>query len=199
MIVRDLMYRARKLIKQYAKWSKEENKKGKEDKRYKFQHSREFTEYQQMLKNAPKEYRRYNRKLNVYEPITPKGKERKSERFEQFVYDLNEQQNLTPTLEQEQEKRAIMREKHITSDIYDKLSSYGVTPHQYSSDGGTEKHIHLDTAIERYGDMNDAGFRNMVHNIQDNIDKYSIYDIYDMVSSYNSINNGVMAFDDYEL
>lgn len=196
MIVRDLMYRARKLIKQYGRWAKEEKKKSDT---FKFQHSKEFTEYQKMLKNAPKEYRRYNRKLNVYEPITPKGKERKSARFEQFVYDLNEQQNLTPTIEQEQEKREIMRDKRITSDVYDRLSAYGVDPHNYSSDGGDEKHAHLDIAIERYGDMNDAGFRNMVHDIQNNIDKYTLYDIYDMVSSYNSINNGVMAFDDYEL
>lgn len=54
--------------------------------------------YQEYLKNAPKDFRRYDRRSKMYVPAIPRGKERKqSEAFQDFAAQLLDYSNTTPT------------------------------------------------------------------------------------------------------
>lgn len=54
--------------------------------------------YQEFLKNAPKDFRRYDRRSKMYIPSIPRGKERKqSEAFQDFAAQLLDYSNTTPT------------------------------------------------------------------------------------------------------
>ena len=182
--------KARKLLRAYAK----------EHKKNTIKPSKQFNDYQNMLKSAPKEFRKYDRRKKIYTPITPKNKKlRNSEKFEQFIYDVNEYNNYLPSIEEEQNKQKIMDEYDINDDEFEYLKSHDMDFDDYSSDNVKVKHFHLDSAINKYGDMNDPKFRQLVNNIQRNIDNYDINAIYETIGNFNAIEKGVLSFDDFEL
>ena len=73
--VKATMQKARRRVQAFAKSIKQ----GKLDKK-----NTTYQDMQDYLKNAPKKYRRYNRKIGAYEPITPRGKEKQSDEFADF-------------------------------------------------------------------------------------------------------------------
>lgn len=53
----------------------------------------EQQELQEFLKNAPKEFRKYNRKTKMYEPKIPRGALKESEEYQQYILELNNELN----------------------------------------------------------------------------------------------------------
>ena len=76
----------------------------------------EQQEFQEFLKNAPKEFRKYNRKTKMYEPKIPRGALKESEEYQQYILDLNNELN-TSSSYQELERYQKQYKKYTGIDI----------------------------------------------------------------------------------
>ena len=57
----------------------------------------EQQDLQDYLKNAPKEFRKYNRSSKLYEPKVPRGKSKQTGAFQDFIKELNYRLNTSDT------------------------------------------------------------------------------------------------------
>lgn len=57
----------------------------------------EQSDFQDYLKTAPKDFRKYNRKSKMYEPRIPRGKAKESDEYQLFIRNVNEYLNTTDT------------------------------------------------------------------------------------------------------
>lgn len=157
-----------------------------------------FEEWQDTLKKSDKRFRRYNKKLKVYEPITPRGKIKKSAEYQQFVLDLNEYVNTNLTAQAEIKKRdfinEVKKENKITDDIFEQLETSGYDISTYDSDDNEVRWAHIHRALDRYANKIKSGRVDLARELVKNIERYNIHDIYEMV--YNRTENGQLSFED---
>lgn len=153
-----------------------------------------FTEWQDTLKKSDKRFRRYNRKLKVYEPITPRGKIKNSPEYQQFVLDLNEYVNTNLTAQDELKKQAFIAENKISDDVFEQLETSDYDISTYDSDDNEVKGAHIQRALEKYASKIKSGRADLAKELVKNIDRYNIHDIYEMV--YNRTENGQLSFED---
>lgn len=186
--VKSVMQKARRRISAFQKAIK--NKKLDKNK------TTSYNDFQEFLKNSDKKFRRYNRKIGAYEPITPRGKLRNSEEFTNFVLDINEYTNTSRTAQEEIERQTIQERYRLDNDDMDELERLGAEltiQNQTLSDTVEMKMLHFDKAVDKimgdknpYEDLSDDAKLKLT-NLYNNIDNYNIREVYDGV--YNIINN----------
>lgn len=146
-----------------------------------------YNDFQDFLKNSNKKFRRYNRKIGAYEPITPRGKLRNSEEFTNFVLDINEYINTSRTAQEEIERQDIAKHYNLSDDILNLMDIQGIDVSEYSSDSEDAKHLHLDNAMSEYNiDLFNPEQMKKISQISRNLEKYNLRDIYDAVYSISN-------------
>lgn len=174
--VKGIMQKARRRVSAFQKAIK--NKKLDKNK------TTNYNDFQEFLKNSNKKFRRYNRKIGAYEPITPRGKLRSSEEFSNFVLDINEYINTSRTAQEEIERQDIIKQHNLSYDILDLMDIQGIDVSEYDSDSDDAKHLHLDNAMNEYNiDLLNPEQMKKISQISRNLDNYNLRDIYDAVYS----------------
>lgn len=143
-----------------------------------------YTDMQSYLKSSNKKFRRYNRKIGAYEPITPRGKLRSSEEFTKFVLDINEYINTSRTAQEEIERQDIAKQYNLSNDILDLMDIQSIDVSEYDSDTDEAKHLHLDNAMSEYNiDLFNPEQMKKISQLSRNLENYNLRDIYDAVYS----------------
>lgn len=143
-----------------------------------------YNDFQDFLKNSNKKFRRYNRKIGAYEPITPRGKLRSSEDFTEFVLDINDYINTSRTAQEEIERQDIAKHYNLSDDILDLMDIQAIDVSEYDSDTDVAKHLHLDNAMSEYNiDLFNPEQMKKISQISRNLENYNLRDIYDAVYS----------------
>lgn len=152
-----------------------------------------YNEYQEFLKNSNKKFRRYNRHIGAYEPITPRGNIRQSEEFMNFVLDINEHINVSRTAQEEIERHNLSERYNLSDDVLNLMDIQGIDVSEYDSDSDDAKHLHLDNAMSKYNiDLFNPEQMKKISVISRNLDSYNLKDIYDSV--YAIVNEGEGVF-----
>ena len=119
--IKMVMQKARRRISAFQKAFKQ----GKLNKKsYEKSKESNILDLQEYLKTSNKKFRRYNRKIGMYEPITPRGKLKQSSEFEQFVLDINQFMNETRTAKEEIKRKEMKLTSVTTASICPKKSSF---------------------------------------------------------------------------
>lgn len=143
-----------------------------------------YNDFQDFLKSSNKKFRRYNRKIGAYEPITPRGKLRNSEEFTNFVLNINEYTNTSRTAQEEIERQDIAKQHNLSDDILNLMDIQGIDVSEYDSDTDEAKHLHLDNAMSEYNiDLFNSEQMKKISQISRNLENYNLRDIYDAVYS----------------
>lgn len=131
--------------------------------------------YQEYLKNAPKDFRRYDRKSKMYLPSIPRGKERKqSEAFQEFIAQTLEYSNTNPTyqelsiIQRNLEQSEFYEQDISLNDAYEILEEQEAIEEDIEVSTGTNQNIRenaVDDMIERYKlpESAKATLRSVVH------------------------------------
>ena len=143
-----------------------------------------YNDFQDFLKSSNKKFRRYNRKIGAYEPITPRGKLRSSKEFTKFVLDINEYINTSRTAQEEIERQDIAKQHNLSDDILNLMDIQGIDVSEYDSNTDETKHLHLDNAMSEYNiDLFNPEQMKKISQISRNLENYNLRDIYDAVYS----------------
>lgn len=186
--VKGIMQKARRRVNAFQKAFK--NKKLDKTK------TTNYNDFQDFLKSSNKKFRRYNRKIGAYEPITPRGKLRYSEEFTNFVLNINEYTNTSRTAKEEIERQSIQNRYRLDNADMDELERLGAEltiQNQSLSDTVEMKMLHFYKAVDKimgdknpYEDLSDDAKLKLT-NLYNNIANYNIREVYDGV--INIINN----------
>lgn len=179
--IKGIMQKARRRISAFQKAFKQ----GKLNKKsYEKSKETNILDLQEYLKTSNKKFRRYNRKIGMYEPITPRGKLKQSSEFEQFVLDINQFINETRTAQEEIERQDIIKQHNLSDDILNLMDIQGIDVSEYDSDSDDAKHLHLDNAMNEYNiDLFNSEQMKKISQLSRNLENYNLRDIYDAVYS----------------
>lgn len=183
--VKATMQKARRRVQAFAKSIKQ----GKLDKK-----NTTYQDIQDYLKNAPKKYRRYNRKIGAYEPITPRGKEKQTDEFADFFLKLNKMINEGRNAQEEIERQTMKKDYHLSEAVLDLMESRGMSIDEYDSDSDNAKQLHLENAMDYYNiDKLNQEQMEKISQITNNLDNYNLRDIYDGVFAiHNTTESGAV-------
>lgn len=116
--------------------------------------------YQEYLKKAPKDFRRYDRKSKMYIPSIPRGKERKqSEVFQDFLAQTLEYSNTNPTykelntIKRNLEQSEFYEDDISLNDAYEILEEQEAIEEDIEVSTGTNQNVRenaVDDMVERY-------------------------------------------------
>lgn len=190
--IKGIMQKARRRISAFQKAFKQ----GKLNKKsYEKSKESNILDLQEYLKTSNKKFRRYNRKIGMYEPITPRGKLKQSSEFEQFVLDINQFINETRTAQEEIERKQMKQKWNLSDDMLNLMDIQAIDYSTYSSDTEDARQLHLDNAMGLYDiDMNDIEQMNKIRQISNRISDYDIRDIYDAVFSIKNTKESGAVF-----
>ena len=190
--IKMVMQKARRRISAFQKAFKQGklNKKSYEKKK-----DANILDLQAYLKDSNKKFRRYNRKIGMYEPIIPRGKLKQSSEFEKFVLDINQYMNETRTAQEEIERKEMKQKWNLSDDMLNLMDIQSVDYNSYSSDTEDARQLHLDNAMGQYDiDLNDVDQMKKIRQISNNISNYDIKDIYDAVFSIKNTKESGAVF-----
>ena len=192
--IKGIMQKARRRISAFQKAFKQ----GKLNKKsYEKNKDSNILDLQAYLKTSNKKFRRYNRKIGMYEPITPRGKLKQSNEFEQFVLDINQFINETRTAQEEIERKQMKQKWNLSDDMLNLMDIQAIDYSTYSSDTEDARQLHLDNAMGLYDiDMNDIDQMNKIRHISNHISDYDIKDIYDAVFSIKNTKESGSVFNE---
>ena len=192
--IKMVMQKARRRISSFQKAFKQ----GKLNKKsYEKSKESNILDLQEYLKTSNKKFRRYNRKIGMYEPITPRGKLKQSSEFEQFVLDINQFMNETRTAKEEIKRKEMKQKWNLSDDMLNLMDIQSIDYNTYSSDTEDARQLHLDNAMGLYDiDMNDIEQMNKIRQISNHISDYDIRDIYDAVFSIKNTKESGAVFNE---
>lgn len=192
--IKMVMQKARRRISAFQKAFKQ----GKLNKKsYEKSKESSILDLQEYLKTSNKKFRRYNRKIGMYEPITPRGKLKQSSEFEQFVLDINQFMNETRTAKEEIKRKEMKQKWNLSDDMLNLMDIQSIDYNTYSSDTEDARQLHLDNAMGLYDiDMNDIEQMNKIRQISNHISDYDIRDIYDAVFSIKNTKESGAVFNE---
>lgn len=192
--IKMVMQKARRRISAFQKAFKQ----GKLTKKsYEKSKDANILDLQDYLKTSNKKFRRYNRKIGMYEPITPRGKLKQSSEFEQFVLDINQFMNETRTAQEEIKRKEMKQKWNLSDDMLNLMDIQSIDYNTYSSDTEDARQLHLDNAMGLYDiDMNDIEQMNKIRQISNHISDYDIRDIYDAVFSIKNTKESGAVFNE---
>lgn len=192
--IKMVMQKARRRISAFQKAFKQ----GKLNKKsYEKSKDANILDLQEYLKTSNKKFRRYNRKIGMYEPIIPRGKLKQSSEFEQFVLDINQFMNETRTAKDEIERKEMKRKWNLSDDMLNLMDIQSIDYNTYSSDTEDARQLHLDNAMGLYDiDMKDIDQMKKIRYISNHLNDYDIKDIYDAVFSIKNTKESGAVFNE---
>lgn len=187
--IKATMQKARRRVKAFSKAIKE-GKLTKENATYQ--------DVQEFLKNSPKEFRRYNRHIGAYEPITPRGKLKESDEFADFYLELNQKINTGRNAMKEMAVEYFKKKYKLSNEFFNKLERMGYDYEEQTevlSETTEYKQVSFYFAMNRYNkdDLSEEGQAALEY-MKSNIDNYSVKDIYEGVFHiFNNEREGVFS------